>query len=86
MKDQLDRLESKLDKTIEAVTDIALSTARLEVHVEKNTENLEEHMRRTELAEMRIERLEKAEHWVKGAVWVVVGIGTLILAVLRVFN
>lgn len=79
--DQLDRLESKMDKTIEAVTDIALDVAKIEVHVEKNTEDLENHIRRTDLAEFRIERLEKIEQWLRGAMWITMGLGSLLIAV-----
>ena len=49
MNTQLDRLESKVDKTIDAVSEVAITMAKMEVHVEKNTQDLELHMERTDL-------------------------------------
>lgn len=86
MSTQLDRLESKVDKTIDAVAEIGLSVARMEVHVEKNTEDLEIHIRRTNLAEIRIERLEKVEQWLRGAMWITLGLGSLLIAVVKLLN
>jgi len=86
MKDQLDRLESKMDKTIDAVTEISLTMAKMEVHVEKNTEDLENHIKRTDLAEVRIERLEKVEQWLRGATWITIGLGTVLLAVAKLLK
>jgi hypothetical protein len=86
MKDQLDRLESKVDKTIDAVSEVGLAVARMEVHVDKNTADLENHIRRTDLAEVRIERLEKVEQWLRGAMWITMGLGTLLLAVAKLLE
>lgn len=86
MNTQLDRLESKVDKTIDAVAEIGLSVARMEVHVEKNTEDLEIHIRRTNLAEIRIERLEKVEQWLRGAMWITLGLGSLLIAVIKLLK
>lgn len=86
MSTQLDRLESKVDKTIDAVAEIGLSVARMEVHVEKNTEDLEIHIRRTNLAEIRIERLEKVEQWLRGAMWITLGLGSLLIAVIKLLK
>lgn len=88
MDSQLDRLEAKVDKTIEAVVDISLNVAKMEVHLERNTDSLSEHMRRTDASELRIERLEKIEHWMRGAVWIILGIGSISLAILklRIYN
>ena len=86
MKDQLDRLESKMDKTIDTVTDISMNVARIEVHVEKNTYDLEDHMRRTELAEVRLERLEKVEQWLRGAMWITMGLGGLLIAAAKILK
>jgi hypothetical protein len=86
MKEQLDRLESKVDKTIDAVSEISLTMARMEVHVEKNTDDLENHIRRTDLAEDRIERLEKIEQWLRGAMWITMGLGSILLAALKLLE
>lgn len=82
-KDQLDRLESKVDKTIDAVTDISLIVAKMEVHVEKNTSDLEDHMKRTELSEVRLERLEKVDQWIRGAAWMLSGVAALAYAIAK---
>lgn len=86
MNTQLDRLESKVDKTIDAVAEVGLSVARMEVHVEKNTEDLEIHIRRTDLAEVRIERLEKVEQWLRGAAWITLGLGSLLIATIKLLK
>lgn len=80
---QLDRLESKIDKTIETVADISLSVAKMEVHVEKNTQDLEVHMKRTELNEIRLERLERIDQWLRGAVWMLGGLAGLAFALFK---
>lgn len=86
MKDQLDRLESKVDKTIDAVSEVGLAVARMEVYVEKNTEDLEEHIEGVKKATIRIERLEKIEQWMRGAFYIVLGFGTLALSALKLFD
>lgn len=86
MKDQLDRLESKIDKTIDVVTDISLNVAKMEVHVEKNTEDLEEHIKRTELNEARLERLEQIDQWIRGAAWAISGIAGLAFVLVKLFK
>lgn len=83
MSTQLDRLESKMDKTIEAVTDISLIVAKMEVHVDKNTQDLEIHIKRTELSELRLERLEKVEQWLRGAVWITIALGGLAITIFK---
>ena len=86
MKDQLDRLESKMDKTIDAVSEIALNVAKIEVYVEKNTDDLEIHIRRTDLAEIRLERLEKVEQWLRGAMWITMGLGALLITAVKLLK
>lgn len=83
---QLDRLESKVDKTIETVTDISLSVAKMEVHVEKNTSDLEVHMKRTELSEARLERLERIDQWIRGAAWMLSGLAGLAFALAKLLK
>lgn len=86
MNTQLDRLESKMDKTIDAVSEIGINVAKMEVHVEKNTQDLELHMERTDLNETRIERLEKIEQWLRGAVWITLGLSSLLIAVIKLLK
>jgi ribosome-binding ATPase YchF (GTP1/OBG family) len=80
----------KLDKTLEKIDDkvnkIDKHVVRLDAHVEKNTEDLAEHMRRTELNEDRIYRLEKIEQWLRGATWITLGLGSLLLALHKLLN
>lgn len=83
---QIDRLESKVDKTIEVVADISLSVAKMEVHVEKNTQDLEIHMKRTELSEARLERLERIDQWIRGAVWMLGGLTALAYSLFKLFK
>jgi hypothetical protein len=58
----------------------------MEVHVEKNTEDLEIHMKRTELSEARLERLERIDQWIRGAVWMLAGLTALVFAVARLLK
>lgn len=83
---QLDRLESKVDKTIEVVADISLSVAKMEVYVSKNTSDLEIHMRRTELNENRLERLERIDQWIRGAAWMLAGLAGLAFALAKLLK
>jgi len=80
---QIDRLESKIDKTIETVADMSLTMAKMEVHVEKNTSSLEIHMKRTELSEARLERLEKIDQWIRGAAWMLAGLSAVAFALAK---
>lgn len=86
MKDQLDRVESKVDKAVETIGEINSSIAKLEVHVSENKEDWKLHMTRTNHNEARILRLEKIEQWLRGATWITLGLGTLLLAALRYFK
>lgn len=51
--------ENKLDQILEQLTDIKVVQATHTVLHTKNSEDLEEHIRRTEAAEARIEKLEE---------------------------
>lgn len=83
---QLDRLESKVDKTIETVADISLTVAKMEVHVEKNTQDLKVHMKRTELSEARLERLERIDQWIRGAIWMLGGLAGLAFTMFKLLK
>jgi hypothetical protein len=52
MKDQLDKIEEKLDKVEEKLSNIDVTLAKQEV-------NLAEHMRRTELNEIAVEKIRE---------------------------
>ncbi|NDE09874.1 MAG: hypothetical protein EBZ95_04820 [Chitinophagia bacterium] len=54
-------LESKLDKIIEDLNEVKIVQARHTVLHEKNTEDLERHILRTNIAEQRIELLTKSD-------------------------
>lgn len=86
MKDQLDRLENKVDKTVEDISNINQSVARMEVHLSENKEDWKVHMKRTDYNEDRIIRLEKIEQWIRGATWITLALGGLVLAVIRLFK
>ena len=74
MKDQMDRLESKIDKTIEVVTDINLNVAKLEIYVEQNTQDLAEHIEGVQQTRVRLDRLERIDQWIRGAAWMLAGL------------
>ena len=52
-------IHEKLDKILEAISDIRVTAAKQEIHIENNTGDLKEHMRRTALAEARLDELSK---------------------------
>lgn len=101
--DKLDKIADDLteikasQKEIEKnQTEIKVVQARMEVHVEKNTEDLAEHMRRTEVLEslhkdnqIRIEKLEapkKAWKMVGGWVLRVGSLSAAIAGVLKLID
>lgn len=55
------QLENKIDKILEDLNEVKVVQARHTVLHEKNTEDLERHILRTNLAEERIEMLTKAD-------------------------
>ena len=85
-QEMLNRIDGKLDNLTDKVNTVDNKVDKLEVHVERNTQDLSEHMKRTELNEMRIFRLEKIEQWIRGATWITLGLGGLVLAVIKLFN
>jgi FtsZ-binding cell division protein ZapB len=86
MSNQLDRLESKVDKTIDAMAEVGIQLARMEVNVERNTEDLEEHIEGVQQTRVRLERLEKIEQWLRGAFYVLLGVGSLYIAYLKIIS
>ena len=53
--------DDKLNKVLEDLTDIKIILTRHEIFHEANTKNLETHIKRTNLAEQRIEMLHEAD-------------------------
>lgn len=86
MDAKLDRVESKVDRTSEDIGEINTSIAKLEVHMNENKEDWKAHMSRTDYNERRILRLEKIEQWLRGATWITLGLGSLLLVAIKYFN
>lgn len=80
--DHILRLESKLDSIVDKIGDI-------DVTLVKQSVILEEHIRRTELLEAKVEPIEKHSHMISGAIkligLVVAGVATIegLLRILR---
>lgn len=83
---KIDKVSEKLDKMAEVMVTIQVSQGKTEV-------NVEEHMRRTSLAEENIailrkeiepikQHVTKVESITKFAKWILGGIGALILAII----
>jgi hypothetical protein len=51
----LERLDAKLDKILDTQTDIQIDLANIKANIEKNTLDLEKHIRRTDLLEQKVE-------------------------------
>jgi hypothetical protein len=69
-----DRINDKLD-------DISVKVARIEVTLERNTDDLSEHMRRTELLEKKATKVE-AIMWTLGAIYTIINLGLAIWKVI----
>ena len=69
-----DRINDKLE-------DIATKIARIEVTLERNTDDLELHMRRTDLLEKKATKVE-AIMWTLGAIYTVINLGLAIWKVI----
>lgn len=90
MKDELNKLDGKVDKIDDKLGIVVVEIAKQSIILERNTNHLEEHMARTE--KLEVEQTEfrnyiKGFH--RGAKWVLGGLVTaagLVLGVLRVLN
>lgn len=88
------KLSDKLDKLIETVTDIKVEQAKQGIILQTNTEDLKDHMRRTEIAEQRLDLLTADVQNVKtkgSTIWqvlTVIGsvIVTLVTLALNIFK
>lgn len=79
MKEVLDKLDDKVDKHGEIL-------AKMEVHVEEIKEDIKHHIKRTDLSEDRIFRLEKIEQFIRGALYVILGACALAMTILKMID
>lgn len=61
MDKRLDKLESKIDRLLDNSAEQGATLARHEALHERNTASLEEHVRRTDLLEVRLEQHAEAQ-------------------------
>lgn len=78
--------QDRLDKIADDVSELKSGQARMEVHMGEIKEDIKYHIKRTDIAEDRLSRLEKAEQWVRGAAWITLGLGGLLLAAIKLFK
>lgn len=85
----VEKLSDKQDKLLDVVQRQSEILATMQVIQKQHHDSLEEHHRRTTLAEERLTMLEKKDHqfqsFVKGAMWVAGGFGT-VLSIFKYFN
>lgn len=72
------KMEDKIDRILEEITEIKVTVARQDITLETNTESLKEHMARTAMAEIRIDDLEKHKNMVQGAMWILGVLGAVV--------
>jgi cysteine synthase len=86
---EVEKMSDKQDKMLDVVQKQSEILATMQVIQKQHHDSLEEHHRRTTIAEERLTMLERKDHqfqsFVKGAAWVAGGVGTL-LAVLKYLN
>lgn len=82
----MNRLENKIDKIADIVTEIQVIQAKQEVNLANNTESLVQHMRRTELLENRIEPIEGYVHNFKGILKFIGFVGLIVSIVAGIFK
>ena len=89
LQGEVDKVSSKQDRMLDVVQKQSEILAAMQVIQKQHHDSLEEHHRRTTLAEERLTLLEKKDHqfqsFVKGALWVAGGVGSII-AVLKYLN
>lgn len=89
LQGEVGKLADKQDKMLDIVQKQSEILAAMQVIQKQHHESLEEHHRRTTIAEERLTMLERKDHqfqsFVKGALWVAGGVGTLI-SVLKYLN
>jgi len=81
IEDSLLRVSEKQDKTLDILSGQAQLLTKMTVIQEQQAKSLDEHIRRTNLAEERLQRLELHDQhfvsFVKGAAWVLGGLITV---------
>lgn len=89
LQGDVDKISDKQDKMLDIVHKQSEILASMQAIQKQHHDSLEEHHRRTTLAEERLTMLERKDHqfqsFVKGAAWVAGGMGT-ILGLLKYFN
>jgi cysteine synthase len=89
LQGEVEKVSDKQDKMLDVVQKQSEILATMQVIQKQHHDSLEEHHRRTTLAEERLTMLERKDHqfqsFVKGAAWVAGGMGT-ILGLLKYFN
>ncbi len=87
---KLDKVEDKQDKLLDIVSEQTQIMAKMQLIQQQHHESLEEHHRRTTIAEARLALLETKDHqfqsFIKGAAWVLGGLGTLAAAAHQFIN
>ena len=78
-EDRLDKMDEKLDR-------VEASAVRTEVHISEIKDDLKYHIKRTDHNEHRILRLEKIEQWLRGATWITLGLGALVISAIKYLN
>ena len=90
MKTKFDQLDQKLDQVIDVNNQQNIHLEKLSGIAEQNRVVLDSHMKRTEINEARIILVENSltTHlgFIKGAVWILGSIGTLIGLTIAVLN
>jgi hypothetical protein len=71
---------------LELVLDLKKDIGSLSEETSKNTATLEEHMRRTDLAEQRIEKLEKREQMVNGFLKISAGLLGVVASIVAILE
>lgn len=76
--DMLKKIVETNEKIVEDITEIKVTLARIDVTLEKNTESLVEHVKRTNLIEQQLRPVEKHVAMVHGALKFIGIVATLV--------
>jgi hypothetical protein len=82
-------IDAKIDKMAEDIGEVKVTQAEQKVILSGQADQLKEHIRRTELAESRIDKHEKAIWFLKGAVYtftVLAGLAGLAAAIWQAYK
>ena len=78
--------DDRIEKIYENVSELKSGQARLEVHIDEIKKDIRYHIKRTDLSEKRIERIEKLEQFVKGAIWIIFGSCSSLYVILKIMD